>query len=44
MERIKRTRRTGWRAFWHTVLIMLVGIGLIAVGFFGAMFVTQALM
>ncbi len=43
MEKVKVKRYSGWRVFWRTVLIMLAGIGLLSIGFFGAMFVTQAL-
>ena len=43
MSRTNRKSYSGWRVFWRTVFIMLIGVALMAIGFFGAMFVTQAL-
>lgn len=43
MSKMQRKPYSAWRVFWRTVLIMLAGLALMAIGFFGAMFVTQAL-
>lgn len=34
---------SGWQVFWRTVRLLLIGVGLIAVGFVTAMLVTKAL-
>ena len=43
MRQTRVKPESGWHVFWRTVLILLVGVGLIAVGFVGAMLVTRAL-
>ena len=43
MRQTRVKPESGWHVFWRTVLILLVGVGLIAVGFVGVMLVTRAL-
>ena len=41
MEHIEIKDKSGWRLFWKAAAITAIAIGLIAIGFFGAMLVAK---
>ena len=41
MEHIEIKDKSGWHLFWKAAAITAIAIGLIAIGFFGAMLVAK---